>query len=61
VLPLAALGTSLRLRRSAVALTVFLVLTFMPVSGWFVNAHNLNPLNTKVGHASYRLQKHLAR
>ena len=33
VLPLAALGSSVRLRRAALALTVFLVLTFLPSSG----------------------------
>jgi alpha-1,6-mannosyltransferase len=60
VLPLAALGMSLRLRRAAVVLSTFLVITFMPVTGWEVNKHGLNPMNTKVGHASYRLQKTLA-
>jgi glycosyl transferase family 87 len=60
VLPLAGLGTSLRLRRVAVGLTVYLVLTFMPVTGWFIYSHGLNPMNTKVGHASSRLQKKLA-
>ena len=61
VLPLAGLGTSRRLRRVAVALSVYLVLTFMPITGAFiVYPHALSPLNTKVGHASLRLQAKLA-
>jgi alpha-1,6-mannosyltransferase len=61
VLPLAALGTSLRLRRAAVVLTVFLIATFMPLAGNIFYGNGINPLNTKVGHASYALQKRLAR
>ena len=61
MLPLAALGTSLRLRRTAVVLTVFLIATFMPLAGNIFYGNGINPLNTKVGHASYALQKRLAR
>ncbi len=61
VLPLAALGTSMRLRRAAIALSVFVVVTFIPLSGHILYSHGLNPMNTKVGHASSRLQKTLAR
>jgi hypothetical protein len=61
VLPLAALGTSLRLRRVAVVLTVFLIATFVPLAGNVFYGHGINPLNTKVGHASSALQKRLAR
>jgi hypothetical protein len=61
VLPLAALGTSLRLRRAAVVLTVFLIVTFVPLAGNVFYGHGINPLNTKVGHASSALQKRLAR
>ncbi len=61
VLPLAALGTSLRLRRTAVVLTVFLIATFMPLAGNIFYGNGINPLNTKVGHASFALQKRLAR
>jgi len=58
-LPLAALGKSIRLRRVAVGLTVYLVLTFMPITGLVLYKHGLNPLNTRVGHASSKLQKML--
>jgi hypothetical protein len=60
VLPLAALGTSIRLRRAAVAFTVFLVLTFMPATGMFMAAHGIDPLGSSVGHASKLLQNKLA-
>jgi hypothetical protein len=59
LLPLAGLGTSIRLRRVAVALTVYLVLTFVPITGLVLYKHGLNPLNTRVGHASSKLQKTL--
>ena len=61
VLPFAALGTSRRLRRMAVVLTVFLVATFVPLAGNVFYGNGINPLNTRVGHASYALQKRLAR
>ncbi len=60
LLPLAGLGTSLRLRRAAVVLTVFLVMTFIPLTGMVIFAHGLDPMNTKVGHASSKLQNQLA-
>ena len=47
VLPLAALGTSLRLRRTAVVLTVFLIATFMPLAGNIFYGNGINPLNTQ--------------
>ncbi len=59
-LPLAALGTSVRLRRAAIAFTVFLVITFSPATGMFLAAHHLDPLNTSAGHASRLLQQKLA-
>jgi len=52
VLPLAALGSSLRLRRAALAATVFLVLTFMPVTGTVLGALHLNPMGSSVGRAA---------
>ncbi len=61
VLPFAVLGTSARLRRASVVLTVFLILTFMPLAGNIFYGNGINPLNTRVGHASYALQKRLAR
>jgi hypothetical protein len=59
-LPLAALGTSVRLRRAAIAFTVFLVITFSPATGMFLAAHHIDPLNTSAGHASRQLQQKLA-
>jgi hypothetical protein len=59
LLPLAALGTSLRLRRTALWLTVFLVIAFIPVTGMVLYPLGLNPMGTPVGHASQALQKKL--
>ena len=58
--PLAALGTSIRLRRATLALTVFLVLTFIPATGLFLNDHGINPMNTPAGLASSALQHKLS-
>jgi alpha-1,6-mannosyltransferase len=61
VLPLAGLGTSRRLRRVAIALSAYLILTFMPLTGaYIVYPHAWDPLSTKIGHASLRLQGKLA-
>jgi hypothetical protein len=60
VLPLAALGTSVRLRRTALALTVFLVLTFLPSSGKFWHLISFNPLAGSAGQASQTLQAKLS-
>jgi uncharacterized membrane protein YadS len=60
LLPLAALGSSLRLRRVAVAFSVFLVLTFMPAMGMLLHAAKLNPLSGQPGQASQSLQHKLA-
>jgi Glycosyltransferase family 87 len=60
ILPLAALGTSLRLRRAAVAMTVYLVFAFMPSTGMFMNAHHINLMGGSAGQASKVLQKKLA-
>lgn len=60
LLPLAGLGTSVRLRRWAAVLSVFLVLTFIPATGMYLFTHGLNPMNTSVGHASTKLQRYLA-
>ncbi|HEY1511728.1 MAG TPA: glycosyltransferase 87 family protein [Solirubrobacteraceae bacterium] len=59
LLPLAALSTNVRLRQAALALTVFLVITFMPATDMLLFAHGLNPLNNPAGHASQRLQQKL--
>ncbi len=60
VLPLAAIGTSVRLRRTALALTVFLVLVFLPSSGKFWNLIHFNPLSGSAGQASQTLQGKLS-
>jgi hypothetical protein len=57
--PLAALGSSPRLRRATLAMTVFLVITFVPVMQMFLQSQGLNPLDTPAGHASSVLQKQL--
>jgi hypothetical protein len=59
VLPLAALGTSARLRRAAIVMTLFLMLTFLPAVAWYMNHHNIDPLRTPAGHASERLMRQL--
>jgi hypothetical protein len=58
--PLAALGTSPRLRRATVVMTVFLIVTFVPATALYLGAQNLNPLDTPAGHASATLQKKLS-
>ncbi|MHB8656890.1 MAG: glycosyltransferase family 87 protein [Solirubrobacteraceae bacterium] len=59
-LPLAALGTSIWLRRAAVAFTVFLVIAFMPATGMFLSAHGIDLMGSSVGQASLTLQNKLA-
>ena len=61
LLPLAALGTSVRLRQISAVLTVFLLFAFLPVTTKYMNDHNINPLNTRAGQASQNLQSKLAR
>ena len=56
LLPLAALGTSVRLRKLAAALTVYLLLVFLPAVNTYSNDHNINLLNTPAGRASTSLQ-----
>ena len=60
VLPLAALGSSVRLRRVALAFSVFLILSFIPATGIFAQRHGINLLNTPAGQASQNLQQKLA-
>jgi hypothetical protein len=59
VLPLAALGTSIRLRRAAVVFTVFLVLAFFPATSMFLSAEHVDPMATPAGQASLALQQKL--
>ncbi|HTX31654.1 MAG TPA: glycosyltransferase family 87 protein [Solirubrobacteraceae bacterium] len=58
--PLAALSSSYRLRQVTLALTVFLVLTFLPATQIIIQAQGFNPLGTPAGHASSLLQKQLS-
>jgi alpha-1,6-mannosyltransferase len=60
VLPLAAIGSSVRLRRAALALTVFLVLVFLPSSGKFWSLIHFDPLSGSAGQASQTLQGKLS-
>ncbi|HTT29916.1 MAG TPA: glycosyltransferase family 87 protein [Solirubrobacteraceae bacterium] len=60
LLPLAALGSSQRLRRVALALTVFLVLVFLPSSSKLWGLINFNPLDGSAGQASSSLQAKLS-
>jgi hypothetical protein len=61
VLPLAVLGTSLRLRRASLALTVYLLFSFLPWTYIFMGDHNINPLSGSAGQASGKLAQKLAR
>ncbi|MGI8903863.1 MAG: glycosyltransferase 87 family protein [Solirubrobacteraceae bacterium] len=61
LLPLAALATSLRLRRATLVLTVFLVLTFMPEAGVLLYDHGIDPMGGAPGHASKALAHRLER
>jgi hypothetical protein len=60
LLPLAALATSVNLRRTALAMTVFLILAFMPATELYMAAHGINPLGSSVGQASQSHQHKLA-
>jgi hypothetical protein len=59
LLPLAALGTSIRLRRAAIVLTLFLILTFVPELWLYMARHDINPLSGSAGQASLTLQHKL--
>jgi hypothetical protein len=52
VLPLAAIGSSLRLRRTAAAVTVFLLVSFAPATGIVLGKLHVNPMGTAVGRAA---------
>jgi alpha-1,6-mannosyltransferase len=59
VVPLAALGSSVRLRRVALAFTLFIVITFSPALSLYMNRHGINPLGTPAGKAAWKLQTEL--
>ncbi len=60
LLPLAALGSSLRLRRASVVLTVYLVIAFAPMTGLILATEGINLMGSSVGQASHALQNKLA-
>jgi hypothetical protein len=60
VLPLAALGTSLRLRRAALVFTAYLVIGFAPSTGTYLSKLGINLMNSPAGQASQTLQHKLA-
>lgn len=59
VLPLAGLAQSRALRRAALALTVFLVLTFVPEWGTLMSTNGVRPMASPVDQASLQLQAKL--
>lgn len=56
VAPLAALGGSVRLRRATLALTVYLVLCFVPSTEILLSQHGLDPMGGSVGQAIEHIQ-----
>jgi hypothetical protein len=60
VLPLAAIGMSLRLRRLALLLTLYLVIGFAPATGTLLGKLGINLMNNPAGQASLTLQHKLA-
>jgi len=60
LLPLAALASSVRLRRATLAMTVFLVIAFMPATGMFLRSQGIDLMSSSVGQASTSLQHKLA-
>jgi hypothetical protein len=59
VLPLAALGASIRLRRATIAFTVFLVLTFVPATSLIMSQLKLSTMNGAASQASLTRQQKL--
>jgi hypothetical protein len=57
--PLAALGASPRLRKWTLALTVYLVLCFVPSTQIFLSQHGLDPMNGSVGQEIQHIQAKL--
>jgi hypothetical protein len=61
LLPLAALGASVRLRRATMVLTVFLVFAFVPATGIVLSHQGIDLMGGAAGQASKALQQKLAR
>ncbi len=60
VLPLAALGSSVYLRRATLVFTVYLVFAFIPFTGIWLSDHGIDLLGSSTGQASKSLQHKLA-
>jgi hypothetical protein len=61
LLPLAAIAPSVKLRGVAVAATVLVILSFMPVTLPFLKSHGINPLGSSVGKSAHAYQRHAQR
>jgi alpha-1,6-mannosyltransferase len=61
VLPLAALGTSARLRAWTLAMSAFLILTFVPATGIFLRQHGVNTMTGAAGNTAWQRQRLLER
>jgi alpha-1,6-mannosyltransferase len=59
LLPLAALSRRPSLRGAALALTVFMLVTFAPVTTNYVSQHRIGLLSTPAGRAARSLERHL--
>jgi hypothetical protein len=60
LLPIAALTTNVRLRRATALCTVYLVITFIPLTGIVLSKVGINPMGGSVGEASFALQEKLS-
>jgi alpha-1,6-mannosyltransferase len=58
-LPLAALAESSTLRTVSVLMTLFLILSFLPLTNRVLNADGLNPMDTPVGRAASAFEQSL--
>jgi hypothetical protein len=56
LLPLAVLAPSIRLRRVALGLTVFMILTFLPAANLVLNQLEINPVSGPVGFAAWKYE-----
>lgn len=57
LLPLAALGTSVRLRRATLAFSAYLLLVFLPATGIAINQLQIDPMMSAAGRASQTRQQ----
>ena len=59
LLPLAALATSMRLRRATAIATLYVAFAFMPTTGMLLSAVHINLMGGSAGKASRTLQNKL--